>query len=102
MVSQTSSKQAPEAVEGEEREFCKLFHIPSEEIFGVVYFSGLMFAVWGGRKNKKRRDSCNANEHIYKALPAMLSSSSLLFATLEDVLVAVAQKALSGLLYFFI
>lgn len=53
-------------------------------------------------QKKKRKLCCNANEHIYKALPAMLSFSSLLLAILEDVLVAVAQKALSGLLYFLI
>lgn len=31
VVTQTSFNQASETVEGEDREFCKLFHIPSEE-----------------------------------------------------------------------
>lgn len=31
IITQTSFKQASEIVEGEEREFCKLLHIPSEQ-----------------------------------------------------------------------
>lgn len=54
-----------------------------------------------GEKNKEQL-CCNANEHIYKALPETLCFSLLLLAILEDVLLAVAQKALSGLLYFLI
>lgn len=55
--------------------------------------------MWGGRRRKNKEWlCCNANEHIYKALPETLYFSLLLLTILEDVLVAVAQKALSGLL----
>lgn len=72
----------------------------------MLFISLVQCLQWGGEGQEEQKEKrwlcCNANEHIYKALAAMLSFSSLLLATLEDVLVAVAQKALSGLLYFLI
>lgn len=55
----------------------------------------------GGRRGRKEKLCCNANEHIYKTLKKPCFSLRLL-TILEDVLVAVAQKALSRLLYFLI
>ena len=110
IITQISFMQVwMEILEGKEREYCKLLHIPSEGRlkFSFCSFHSFNFCNGGGRKRDKRRKKkkqlcCNANEHIYKALPETVCFSLLLLAILKDILLAVAQKALSVLLYFLI